>query len=241
MSQDFPASRTGGFDDLGAFFHAPAATTVPRPAASVPNGGAPTAQESDRTLLEILASLEEGALDLARLGRDASSMDAGAASRARGSAAGMRVVSFTAGGTVYGARVPEIVEIARVPAITPVPQLPAWVRGVTNLRGDVVSVIDLAALSGRDSMSLSAGRMLVARHEEGDLTIGILVDRVHEIAALTLDEIRQPAAPLDGPLAPFTRGVCQRGEQTLVMLDLAALLQSPVVRQFEDSQETLAG
>lgn len=147
---------------------------------------------------------------------------------------GDRVVSFTAGGTTYGARVPVIVEVGRIPAITPVPQLPPWVRGVTNLRGDVVSVIDLAALCGVEPMPLHAGRMLVARVDDEDLTVGVLVDRVREIVTITPEQLRQPTAPLDGLLAPFLRGVCQRETHSLFMLDLAALLRSPDVRQFED-------
>ena len=234
MANDSPFG-SDPFVDLAAFFDAlPGAPPVrptddARPAPRATDGGTSVPAADGRSLSDILASLEAG---------DAG----GAASRhrreGRRSAGGDRFVAFAAGGTTYGVRVPEIVEIARIPAITPVPQLPPWVRGVTNLRGDVISVIDLAALCGMDAMSLDTGRMLVARQETDDLTVGVLVDRVHEIAAIPADQIRQPTAPLEGALAPFVRGVCQRDTQTLVILDMAALLRSPDVRQFDDQLET---
>ena len=56
-----------------------------------------------------------------------------------------------------------VTELERIPKITPVPRVPAWVRGVTNLRGDVLSVVDMRTFLGLDPTSSHSARMLVVR------------------------------------------------------------------------------
>jgi purine-binding chemotaxis protein CheW len=229
MDQDLPLDALGASaDELAELFGPVAADgptvdahTATEPAGAAPEPATPLARPS---LAEVIAGLDEAGRD----GLDEAAAQADTVRRAE------RVVLFDAGGTRYGVRVPEIVEVGRIPAITPVPQLPPWVRGVTNLRGDVVSVIDLSAFIGIEPTPLNSGRMLVAKSQDDDFTIGILVDRVLEIAATPTSELRQPTAPLDGPLAPFLRGVYERQSQVVALLDVHALLRSPDVRRFEE-------
>lgn len=228
--------------DLAALFASVAVTAVALPVAAA--APAPTSAEAQPAPKDVavgasLAAVLTG-LEAVEVRADDTAPGDSSESAEVGAQAG-RVVMFSAGGTTYGVRVPEIVEVGRIPAITPVPHLPVWVRGVTNLRGDVVSVIDLAALCGMPSTPAHSGRMLVARDVDEDLTVGILVDRVHEIAPIAEREVHQAAAPLDGPLSPYMRGVRHRDQQVVVMLDMIALLRSTDVRQFEDLRDESTG
>jgi purine-binding chemotaxis protein CheW len=127
-----------------------------------------------------------------------------------------------------------VTELERVPAITAVPHVPAWVRGVTNLRGDILSVIDMRTFLGLESTSPHTARMLVVRLLGEEFSAGLLVDAVDRIVAVPPDEIRPPESVLDESLTPYVSGVCAIGERLAAVLDLEALLRSPIIRQFEE-------
>ena len=145
-----------------------------------------------------------------------------------------RFVLLSLASTEYAVSESCVTEIERVPATTAVPGTPAWLTGVTNLRGDILSVIDLRAFAGLDGRSPVLARMLVARLPDDDLMAGLIVDAVDRIVAIPRDAIQPPAAPLDGPLVAYVRGVCAIGERLVAVLDLDRLLRSPDIRQFDE-------
>ena len=152
-----------------------------------------------------------------------------------------RYVLFTVAGDTYGVPDTLVTEVGRVPKVTLVPHTPAWVRGVTSLRGDVLSVIDLRTFLALEPTAAHNGRLLVARLADEEFSIGILVDSVDQIAGVPLEEVRPPVSPLAGALAPFLTGVCQAGDRVVAVLDLDRLLRSPEIRQFEDGDAAAAG
>jgi len=70
--------------------------------------------------------------------------------------------------------------------------------------------------------------------EDDELSLGLLVDSVDQIASVPRDDVRPPASPLEGALAPFVTGVARVGERLVAELDLDALLGSADIRQFDD-------
>ncbi len=148
-----------------------------------------------------------------------------------------RFVLFTVASTCYAVSETFVTEIRRVPKITGIPQTPVWLRGVTNLRGDILSAVDLRAFLGLEATSPHTGRMLIVRLLDEDFAVGLLVDAVDQIVTLQADEVRPPASPLEGPLAPFLTGVCVVRERLVVVLDLGRLLRSSDIRQFDEGTE----
>ncbi|MFI5178742.1 MAG: chemotaxis protein CheW [Vicinamibacterales bacterium] len=148
-----------------------------------------------------------------------------------------RFVRFLVASTSCAVSEAFVTELDRMPKITTVPRAPSWLRGVANLRGDVLSVVDLRVFLGLDATSPHTGRMLVVRLLDEEISVGLLVDAVDQILTLNLDEVRPPASPLDGPLAPFLTGMCVAGERLIAVLDLERLLRSADIRQFDDVKE----
>jgi purine-binding chemotaxis protein CheW len=147
-----------------------------------------------------------------------------------------RFVQFTVDSTSYAVSESFVTELDRVPKVTTIPRAPAWLRGVANLRGDVVSVVDVRAFIGLEPASAQTGRMLVVRLLDEEFSVG-LVDAIERIVSFDLGEIRAPAWPLEGPLAPFLTGTCVTGERLVAVLDLDRLLHSADIRQFDDVKE----
>ena len=183
------------------------------------------------TLFEAIAVTDEQ-LELSAAAEAALALDA-----AKSAAQGKRYVLLSIASAHYAVLEAFVTELERVPKITTVPHVPAWVRGVTNLRGDILSVIDMRTFLGLEAASPHTARMLVVRLLDEEFSAGLLVDAVDRIVSVPPDEIRPPESVLDGSLAPYVSGVCAIGERLAAVLDLDELLRSPEIRQFEEPKE----
>jgi len=115
--------------------------------------------------------------------------------------------------------------------------VPAWVRGVTNLRGDILSVIDMRTYLGLEASASHSARMLVVRLLNEDFATGLLVDGVDRIVSVPPDQITPPESSLEGPLAKYLTGMCVVEERLVAVLDLDQLLRSSEIRQFEEATD----
>jgi purine-binding chemotaxis protein CheW len=151
-----------------------------------------------------------------------------------------RYVLFTVAGGHYAVLQPHVTELDRVPAFTFVPNVPNWVRGITNRRGDILSVVDARTLLGIERLAAGTGRMLVVRLLDDSCSLGLLVDEVHQIVSVAADDVREPGPGLEGPLAPFLAGLVELDQRTVAVLDLDRFLRSPLVRQFDEPADAAA-
>jgi purine-binding chemotaxis protein CheW len=143
-------------------------------------------------------------------------------------------VIFTLEGTAYSLPISHITEIGRSLPITPLPNVPSWVLGVSNLRGDIISVLDLRAFLGKQPLAQARDcRMMVVRSRHEDITTALLVDRVREIRHLISEKVGLPTALMEDRSALYMRGVYEHNGQLLVVLDPEQLMLSPEMRQFE--------
>ncbi len=116
-----------------------------------------------------------------------------------------------------------VLEVRRLPSVAPIPHLPDWLLGVTNWRGEVLSVVDLAAFLGLAAATVApARRLVVVRAAQEEMTTGLVVDRVCGLRSLPADDLAAPAIAV-----PFLLGV----SGAAVVLDLEGLLRSPRMRR----------
>src|SRR3954453_18870089 len=100
----------------------------------------------------------------------------------------MHIFGFRVGGDVFGVPLALVHEIVRVPEITSVPDAPGYVQGVINLRGKIVSVIDLRRRFGeKETRPSKKNRILVA--EAGGKLVGLIVDSASEVLKIPENEI----------------------------------------------------
>jgi purine-binding chemotaxis protein CheW len=145
-----------------------------------------------------------------------------------------RYVLFTLAGSRYAVPVPSILEIGRILPITPVPNVPAWVRGVINLRGEILSVIDFRTFLGLEEAHHGEhSRMLVVKTARDEIMTSLIVDQVMGIAPLSKTRMETPAATPGNKVVPYLDGAYEYEDQVCAVFDLERLLLSPEVRQFE--------
>ena len=187
----------------------------------------PSAPVAPATLLDAVAAAD----------RLIESPSAGTPATERQAAAPLRFVLLTLASAQYAVAEAFVTELERVPAITPVPRVPHWMRGVTNRRGDILSVTDLRAFLGLEAHAPQSARLLVVRLLDEPFATGLIVDAVDRIVAVSADQITAPASPLDGALAAFISGVFHIGDRLVAVLDIDRLLRSPEIRQFDEPKE----
>jgi purine-binding chemotaxis protein CheW len=142
---------------------------------------------------------------------------------------------FTLAGLDYAVSTANLLEVGRPSSITSVPNVPSWVLGVANVRGDIVSMVDLGAFLGltQTFASVPDGRVLVVRTISQEIMAGLLVEKVKGLRLISGDRITVPAASFENRLSPFMRGVSDIDGRLLVFLDLDRLLLSAEMRQVE--------
>ena len=105
----------------------------------------------------------------------------------------LHIVGFKVGRETYGVPITSLHEIVRVPEITAVPDAPDYLEGVINLRGKIVSVMDLRKRFGEKQTTLRRqNRILVVEH--GGRLAGLIVDSASEVLKIPADAVEAPPA-----------------------------------------------
>jgi purine-binding chemotaxis protein CheW len=132
-------------------------------------------------------------------------------------------VTFTSGSQLFGLPIDRIQDVFAVGKITRVPLAASEIEGVLNLRGRIITVINLANRLQLSSSSDTMERMVIGV-EVGAESFGILVDNVGEVLALA-DQDREPIPTnLGRSLSSMTAGIFRLDQQLLVVLDADRIL-----------------
>lgn len=132
-------------------------------------------------------------------------------------------IGFRLGEQWYVAPMGEVGEVLHEPRFTQLPGVKPWVKGVANLRGRLLPIMDLCTFVGQEaSATRKQRRVLVVEHHE--VFAGLLVDEVFGLQHFAQDSLR-PAEALSGPIASFIQGRFQR-EQNWQVFSPFALAQS---------------
>ena len=136
-------------------------------------------------------------------------------------AARTQFLSFVLAGEEYAVDILRVKEIIEYNSLTRVPGMPATVRGVINLRGRVVPVVDLALRFGLPESVITARSSIVMVElagAEGDIVIGIITDSVSEVLDLDPEQIQSTPSFGTSVGAEFLNGMAERGGEKFVML-----------------------
>jgi purine-binding chemotaxis protein CheW len=136
----------------------------------------------------------------------------------------LHIVGFQVGRETYGVPIASLHEIVRVTEITSVPDSPDYIEGVVNLRGKIVSVIDLRKRFGAKQIANSKKNRILVVELNGRLT-GLIVDAASDVLKISADEVEAaPAVFQEGGLNCVT-GLGKYRGRLIVLLDINKLLQ----------------
>jgi len=141
-------------------------------------------------------------------------------------------VCFELNNQEFGIKVENVVEVIPVPEITPVVHTPRFIRGVINLRGEIIVIIDLKVFFSLPLTEINDNSKIVVTQLDYK-TIGIIVDSVSQIEQI--GEVNKESIPatISGKIAEFLGGVAIHNGSPLMILNLNSVLNSDEFKQFE--------
>lgn len=140
-------------------------------------------------------------------------------------------LGFMASDQAYSLHINYVREIVKIPKIFTLPQTPSFLKGVIELRGNILPVLDLKERLSLGSVHHKKGRIIVITIS--NQLIGILVDRVTEVFSTTLKEIKPTPSVIQESILPFIEGIVMVKEQLYYILSPKNLLTQKEVRLLE--------
>ncbi len=151
----------------------------------------------------------------------------------------LHIVGFRIGRETFGVPISLVHEIVRVPEITAVPDAPEFIEGVINLRGKIVSIVDLRKRFGeREIKGNKKNRILVA--EVADRLVGLIVDAASEVLKIPPSEIDAPPNVFEEGELNYVTGVGKLHGRLIILIDLSRILQRGELKRLGEIAETAA-
>lgn len=147
----------------------------------------------------------------------------GASSGPEPEAARLAFVTATIAGQLFGLPIQRVHDVFTLGALTPVPLAPPEIRGLMNLRGRIVTAIDLRHRLGVEPAPIEAGGMAIGLDADED-GFGLVVDQIGEIVTVAPEAVAANPIHLDPAWAELSQGVCQLDGDLLVILDADTIL-----------------
>ena len=143
-----------------------------------------------------------------------------------------QLVVFDLAGESYGINIAAVESIIKMQAITQLPQAPYYVKGVTNLRGSVLPVIDLRLRFGLDAQEYSRQTRIIIV-TMGTLKVGVVVDAVSEVLRVPEESIGGLPPVVNTVNSAFLKGIVRLEDRLIILLELGKVLD------FEEQQSLL--
>ena len=135
----------------------------------------------------------------------------------------LKLIIFKLGREEYGMDILRVQEIKRMMGITRVPSTPTFIRGVINLRGSVLPVIDLRTRLGLAENDLTeAARIIVVLVNDG--IVGFIVDEVVEVTTINTQDVEAAQTLSSGLSADFITGIAKADNRLYIMLNPDAIV-----------------
>ncbi len=137
----------------------------------------------------------------------------------------IELATFFVGSAFCGLDILNIQEINKLMEMTHVPQTPDYVKGILNLRGQIVTIIDLRkklGLAATGSKQQSRNNIIVKSKDE---YIGFLTDGISDVLRINLNEVEPPPANIGGIQGIFFKGVYKTEDKLIGLLDIDKVLK----------------
>jgi len=136
----------------------------------------------------------------------------------------VELASFFVGEALCGMDILKVQEINKLIEMTRVPQAPDYVLGILNLRGEIVTIIDLGKKLGLKSTEISDKTRNIIVNSKGE-HIGLMVEKISDVVQAKFDKIEAPPANIGGVQGKYFTGVLKTKDRLIGILDVGKILE----------------
>jgi purine-binding chemotaxis protein CheW len=148
----------------------------------------------------------------------------------------LHIVGFRIGRETFGVPISTVHEIVRVPDITSVPEAPDYVEGVINLRGKIISVVDLRKRFGEREIKVHKKNRILVVEVDGKM-VGLMVDAASEVLKIPQSEVDLPPNVFEEGELNYVTGVGKLHGRLIILIDLTKILQKGELRRLDEVAE----
>ncbi len=146
----------------------------------------------------------------------------------------MQMLTFTLDNVLYGVNVNQVREVKNFEGVTPVPYAPDYVKGITNLRGEVIPVIDLRKRFGlTDKKDENTNIMIIVQDKH---PVGIMVDSVMEVLTISKKDIESNPESLIVDKSEAVLGIAKHDKELIILIDFIKIASKDSGNVKEDSK-----
>ncbi|GAB7388239.1 chemotaxis protein CheW [Bacillaceae bacterium] len=145
----------------------------------------------------------------------------------------IKVIVFRLKDEEYGVEVNQVKSIERLDHITRVPKAPSFVKGVMNLRGVIIPLIDLRSrfqLEAADHTDQT--RVIIV--SVGEVEVGLIVDAAYDVIDIPTDMVEPPPQVVGGVDAAYLQGIAKLKDRLLILLNLEKVLYDEEIKELEN-------
>lgn len=143
---------------------------------------------------------------------------------------GTQFLTFSLGDELYGVDILRVQEIKGYTAVTKIPNTPPHIKGVLNLRGTIVPIIELRTKFGMPTISYTMFTVIVVVVVR-DRVMGLVVDAVSDVLNIEHKDV-QPPPEFGGSVdVTFLSGIGKSGDKLVSLLDIGRLLVDPAIKE----------
>jgi purine-binding chemotaxis protein CheW len=151
-------------------------------------------------------------------------------------------LTFLMAGEEYAIYILKVKEIIEFDTVTTVPKTPKWIRGVINLRGSVVPVVDLGLKFGMDERPVTRTTCIVIVEgcwEDQQMLMGVMADAVSQVMDIAAEEIREVPAFGTRIRVDYLKGMAQLGKKFVLLLDIDKILSVDEILNLSEAVTTV--
>jgi len=139
-----------------------------------------------------------------------------------------KILVFTLRSMNYGIEIGHVRSIEKILPITRIPRQPAFVKGVVNLRGVIVPILDLRIRCGLEETKYTEATRIIVVSREGN-ELGLIVDETVHVSEIGMENVERPTEVAGSIETKFIQGLARTNESNdfVVMLNLATVLEKP--------------
>lgn len=136
-----------------------------------------------------------------------------------------RYLTFCLGEEVFGIEIQHVTEIVGMQPITEIPEVPDYVRGIINLRGEIIPVIDVRIKFKKDEIEYD-NRTCIVVVDIQDISVGLIVDNVSEVLTISEENIVDPPDYRTGFQNRYIKNIGRSDDGVKLLLDCNRILDS---------------
>jgi purine-binding chemotaxis protein CheW len=145
-----------------------------------------------------------------------------------------RFLTFSLGKETYGLEIKYVTEIIGIQSITEIPELPEYVKGIINLRGKIIPVMDVRLRFKKEPRDYN-DRTCIIVVDIGELSIGLIVDSVAEVLTIDDKDMVEPPQLNKGYQNRYIKNIGKVGTEVKLLLDCEKLLTEIEVEDLKES------